>query len=62
MIELNNIKSNILIGLRKGKKTTNDGKKLTATMLTHFDNLQKILKSDAGLRGSFNSFEGNHPI
>ncbi|XP_062600308.1 uncharacterized protein LOC134261943 [Saccostrea cucullata] len=50
MIEMSNIRSNISIALRKGKGNTNDGGKVTASMLTNANDLQKILKSDAGFR------------
>ncbi|XP_062618787.1 uncharacterized protein LOC134280394 [Saccostrea cucullata] len=50
MIEMSNIKSNLSIALRKGKAKTDDGKKITASMLTNSENLQQILKTDAGFR------------
>ncbi|XP_061193261.1 uncharacterized protein LOC133201474 [Saccostrea echinata] len=50
MIEMSNIRSNISIALRKGKENTDDGAKVTASMLTNECDLQKILKSDAGFR------------
>ena len=48
--ELNYISSNISLALRKGQAVTEDGKKVTASMLTQSDNLSNILKSDIGYR------------
>ena len=50
MIEMSNIRSNLSIALRKGKRKTHEGKKITASMLTNSNILQQILKADAGFR------------
>ena len=45
-----NVASHVSIALRKGKQTTDDGKKVNASMLTYQDSLKQILKSDVGFR------------
>lgn len=48
MIEMSNIRSNLSIALRKGKRKTHEGKKITASVLTNSNNLQQIFKAVAG--------------
>lgn len=48
--ELNFISSNISLALRKGKPTTEDGTKFTASMLLDSESVGKVLKADSGYR------------
>ena len=45
-----NVASHVSIALRKGKQTTDYGKKVNASMLTNQDGLKQIFKSDVGFR------------